>query len=1563
MRFNDMSAVGVCIHCLLIASCIYAVTDSPLSADLIGYYPFDFDASDASGSNNHGTPEGDAVAAGPFTGFDGISGAFEFSGAGHVVIPIDINPDVLPQLTVTMWVQPDSAIVDAPGLYKTFGHDDGGWDRTFGLDNRNGEYRYAAFTGGAGPGPTTTTGTEIVDDWTFLAAVWDTNEVRFHADENFVTEGLTNTPSAHTTSAIGNLRPDNFSEGWQGLIDDVRIFDEALSVAEIEEIFLFSGSTTASLTTILTEHQEPHATSDVPADAGGMATFAYDTITNELNWDIDFSNLSGPATGMHFHGPAGLGESAGVVIDIGAISGLTSPSIGSTTLTPTQGDELLAGQWYLNIHTAENGPGEIRGQVLRERPATWQNSIAGLWDARANWSSNPSPNHTVKIQTASSATVIGPVEDTTVRSIAIGTTSDGVAELRLQPGTTVTATELVTVADRGRLVGAGTLLAPLELQDGGELAVLNGEAFQVIGRPRPISGTVNSLGALTFDDPVINSVSGTINASEGQLSFPGNATKDDIGLTNNGTLNLSNIVVRGDVHSPSGSTINVGANVQFDGLVSGAADFPGSGIVTFNGGFDPGDSPASMSIGGGVVFGDQNTLRIEIGGLTEGSEFDVVNVLGEVTLDGLLQVDLIDDFEPALGDSFTVMTFESRNDTLFREVAFPSDDWQLIYGEDHLTLTVVPEPSGAMLLWIVCPWLYWLRRRTPRKCAQESRVAAMPTCRKPRIAATIQGLVFLVLIGGLAVTGVQADLIAFYPFDEDIEDDSGNGHDGMAEGDAQLAGPFTGRDGVSGAAQFSGAGHIVIPLDINPSVYPQFSVTMWVKPDASIVNSPGLYKTFGHDDGGWDRTFGLDNREGEFRYAAFTGGAGPGPTDTTGTPITTDWTFLASVWDTNEQTVTFYANENSITEPLTNTTSAHTSSAIGNLRPDNFAEGWRGLIDDVFIFDHALTEGEIEGFRQPVGDLTITAELHQDQETHNAVGVSPLAGGTASLTLDQGTNVLDWTVEWNDLTGPVTGMHFHGNAAAGADAGVLINIGDIGGLTSPSSGSLALSNDQAEALRDGLWYVNIHTDTNPPGEIRGQLLPLETVEFTNPSGGAWEEDANWTDGSAPQEHSTVAIRPANSMIALGPSADTTVRSLTIGATDDGIAEFRLAGNSFFDALEGIRIANRGRLVANGTIVGPVSIDEGGELAVMSGETLELTGTPRPNAGRISILGDLTLRKNLWNSSTGTVSVVNGTFTVPGNGVADEVGLNGGPLTLTSATINGDVHTADDINITESSTFNGLVSGDANFPGAGTANFLGGYSPGDSPALVSFQGDVVFGSDNTLMMEIGGLNTGSEHDQLDISGSVALAGELRIELIDDFVPQSGNQFVLLNYDTNNGTMFDGVMFPAGEWSINYGATQVTLSFGELLGDFNSDGRFDTMDLDSLVEQIIAGGDPPEFDLTADGLVNGDDITQWLATGASANGFLEPFLPGDTNLDGTVNAADLNNLGISWLQSPNTWTGGDFNADGAVNAEDLNTLGIRWQQSIPIATSTVPEPASGILLLSCILGACTLRRRPS
>ena len=106
--------------------------------------------------------------------------------------------------------------------------------------------------------------------------------------------------------------------------------------------------------------------SEVPANTSagtGTADIDYDAAGKKLSWKVTYSGLSGPATAAHFHGPAEAGKNAGVAVAIP--NATSSPVEGSATLTDAQAADLAAGKYYINIHTAANPGGEIRGQVMK----------------------------------------------------------------------------------------------------------------------------------------------------------------------------------------------------------------------------------------------------------------------------------------------------------------------------------------------------------------------------------------------------------------------------------------------------------------------------------------------------------------------------------------------------------------------------------------------------------------------------------------------------------------------------------------------------------------------------------------------------------------------------------------------------------------------------------------------------------------------------------------------------------------------------------------------------------------------------------------------------------------------------------------------------------------------------------------------------------------------------------------------------------------------------------------------------------------------------------------------
>jgi hypothetical protein len=111
----------------------------------------------------------------------------------------------------------------------------------------------------------------------------------------------------------------------------------------------------------------------------GNATVTLDTATQTLSWSIDIYNLPSGINNAHFH-VGGPGVAGPTVVNIPFTANQSNEFNLSGTATSAnlnvRGDQgirswddfmqaLQGGQIYINIHTAVNGGGEIRGQVLR----------------------------------------------------------------------------------------------------------------------------------------------------------------------------------------------------------------------------------------------------------------------------------------------------------------------------------------------------------------------------------------------------------------------------------------------------------------------------------------------------------------------------------------------------------------------------------------------------------------------------------------------------------------------------------------------------------------------------------------------------------------------------------------------------------------------------------------------------------------------------------------------------------------------------------------------------------------------------------------------------------------------------------------------------------------------------------------------------------------------------------------------------------------------------------------------------------------------------------------------
>ena len=182
------------------------------------------------------------------------------------------------------------------------------------------------------------------------------------------------------------------------------------------------------------------------------------------------------------------------------------------------------------------------------------------------------------------------------------------------------------------------------------------------------------------------------------------------------------------------------------------------------------------------------------------------------------------------------------------------------------------------------------------------------------------------------------------------------------------------------------------------------------------------------------------------------------------------------------------------------------------------------------------------------------------------------------------------------------------------------------------------------------------------------------------------------------------------------------------------------------------------------------------------------------------------------------------------------------------------------------------------------------------------------------------------------------------------------------DGVTGSSWQGQTFPGGAGDPRQVAladmTIVHLVAPSLPGDFNMDGVLDASDIDDLTRQSAAGMDPPPYDLNGDLAVNADDVGVWI-------GDLFKSWLGDANLDGEFNSGDLVvvlSSGTYEVDVDAVWSTGDFNGDGRTDSGDLVTAlsDGGYELGPRAAVQSVPEPV-GMPWVAIVMVAGWIRRR--
>ncbi len=220
---------GIRVAALAAAVVAFPAASGMAQAGLLGFYPFNGNANDASGNGNNGVVTGSPtyVSGAPFGGqaiqFDGASNSF-------VTVPIDISVANLSQVTFGGWF---NSSVDSGGIRGVVSNDDGNFDRTIDVDTRPGGFQWSIFIGGNVVG----NGQVTKNTWTFVVARYDqtTNSYAFNVDGSQIS-GTTNFDADSVTTGTTIGRNPNFDSPFAGQMADVFFYDQYLSDVQINAI-------------------------------------------------------------------------------------------------------------------------------------------------------------------------------------------------------------------------------------------------------------------------------------------------------------------------------------------------------------------------------------------------------------------------------------------------------------------------------------------------------------------------------------------------------------------------------------------------------------------------------------------------------------------------------------------------------------------------------------------------------------------------------------------------------------------------------------------------------------------------------------------------------------------------------------------------------------------------------------------------------------------------------------------------------------------------------------------------------------------------------------------------------------------------------------------------------------------------------------------------------------------------------------------------------------------------------------------------------------------------------
>jgi hypothetical protein len=531
-----------------------------------------------------------------------------------------------------------------------------------------------------------------------------------------------------------------------------------------------------------------------------------------------------------------------------------------------------------------------------------------------------------------------------------------------------------------------------------------------------------------------------------------------------------------------------------------------------------------------------------------------------------------------------------------------------------------------------------------------------------------------------------------------------------------------------------------------------------------------------------------------------------------------------------------------------------------------------------------------------------------------------------------------------------------------------VNSGNLGAsdATSLNQGTIA-----SETLAKGLHVDGSWINQGTISAANGGVMSIGTINNSNLISANTNAQISITNVA---NSGTITVNSATVTISSGWSNTGTISvnngTLYLGSVSGSIGTLNCnAGSIYF--------------------TGPITPTQVAAINVSSSKLVLFAGGSLDNTNNNLVIDANT---NLWQLSSGTIN--GGTISALGG--ASLAAVTGRNNNLNAVAINCDISvSAATLTLSNVLPFDGrnftigqsgalIFSGNQSVNGTNTFTFATG---GSNNAILPLSGTLTIGSQSVVQTSTSGGGTiGGTGLSIVNQGSIlAQNTSQKIVCAGTFLNQGIMQATNTASLSFTGTWSNTSMISIGQSGLlkaltfsNAGTIDVS---GSMIIDYTGSSPFSAVRM-----QLISG--------FAGGIWNGPGVNSSAAASVVSSGanshptavglaeasqlglhnfmgqkvdsttlLLSYTFAGDANLDGVVNALDLNSLASHFDESTQSWTDGDFNYDGVVNLLDFNTVAMNFGQSMPTNATTpelailVPEPKAIYFLM--IVGYLWLR----